>query len=72
MNSRWTIYRMIDRQQLNAAKQQYEVDLAEYKANKKKNPDLEKPSEPPLQLLFIPLPIVKDQNGKMILIHTFY
>ena len=71
MHSRWTIYRMIDRQQLNAAKQQYKVDLAEYKANKKKNPDLEKPSEPLLQLLLF-LPIVKDQNGKIILIHTFY
>mgnify|MGYP001190355191 CR=1 FL=1 len=42
------------KEQSKAARQQYEVDMAEYHANKKKQPDMERPAEPPLQLLFIP------------------
>lgn len=61
-----------------AAKQQYEVDLAEYNANKKKNPDLEKPEEPPLQLLFIPanssasgaFQLLNDNQGKGLIFET--
>lgn len=61
-----------------AARQQYEVDLAEYNANKKKNPDLEKPVEPPLQLLFIPanssasgaFQLLNDNQGRGLIFET--
>lgn len=61
-----------------AARQQYEVDLAEYNANKKKNPDLEKPAEPPLQLLFIPanssasgaFQLLNDNQGRGLIFET--
>ncbi|MEQ8477611.1 DUF3987 domain-containing protein [Fulvivirga sp.] len=42
------------KEQSKIARQQYELDMAEYHANKKKQPDLEKPDEPPFKLLFIP------------------
>jgi hypothetical protein len=61
-----------------AARQQYEVDLAEYNANKKKNPDIEKPVEPPLQLLFIPanssasgaFQLLNDNQGRGLIFET--
>lgn len=61
-----------------AARQQYEIDLAEYNANKKKQPDLEKPLEPPIQLLFIPanssasgaFQLLNDNNGRGLLFET--
>ena len=61
-----------------SARQQYEVDLAEYHANKKKQPDLEKPIEPPIQLLFIPanssasgaFQLLNDNQGKGLIFET--
>lgn len=66
------------KEQSKAARQQYEVDMAEYNANKKKHPDLEKPVEPPLQLLFIPanssasgaFQLLNDNQGKGLIFET--
>lgn len=59
-------------------KQQYEMDMADYHANKKKQSDIEKPTEPPIQLLFIPanssaagaFQLLDDNNGRGLLFET--
>ena len=59
-------------------KQQYEMEMADYHANKKKQPDIEKPIEPPIQLLFIPanssaagaFQLLNDNNGRGLLFET--
>lgn len=61
-----------------ASRQQYEMDMAEYHANKKKQPDIEKPIEPPIQLLFIPanssasgaFQLLNDNQGKGLIFET--
>ena len=61
-----------------AARQQYEMDMADYHTNKKKNPDFERPVEPPLQLLFIPanssasgaFQLLNDNQGKGLIFET--
>ena len=66
------------KEQGQAARQQYEIDLAEYNSTKKKQPDLEKPMEPPIQLLFIPanssasgaFQLLNDNNGRGLLFET--
>ena len=66
------------KEQSRLARQQYELDLAEYHTNKKKQPDLEKPDEPPLQLLFIPanssaagaFQLLNDNQGRGLIFET--
>ncbi|MCG8532894.1 MAG: DUF3987 domain-containing protein [Desulfovibrionales bacterium] len=66
------------KEQSKIARQQYELDLAEYNANKKKQADLEKPAEPPIQLLFIPanssasgaFQLLNDNQGKGLIFET--
>jgi len=66
------------KEQSKQSRQQYESDLAEYHANKKKQPDLEKPDEPPLQLLFIPanssaagaFQLLNDNQGRGLIFET--
>ena len=61
-----------------ASRQQYEMDIADYHANKKKQPDIEKPIEPPIQLLFIPanssasgaFQLLNDNQGKGLIFET--
>lgn len=60
------------------AKQQYLADLAYYNAQKKSNSEVEKPEEPPLQLLFIPanssasgaFQLLNDNDGRGLLFET--
>lgn len=42
------------REESKQLKEDYEKDLNQYNASKKKNPDAEKPEKPPVKLLFIP------------------
>ncbi len=66
------------KEQGKTARQQYELDLAEYNANKKKQSNLEKPIEPQIQLLFIPanssasgaFQLLNDNNGRGLLFET--
>lgn len=60
------------------ARQQYSADLGYYNAQKKKNSEVEKPEEPPLQLLFIPanssasgaFQLLHDNDGRGLMFET--
>ncbi|WP_304234099.1 DUF3987 domain-containing protein [Jiulongibacter sediminis] len=59
-------------------KNAYELELSNYNANKKTQPDLEKPSQPPMKLLFIPansssagfFQLLSDNEGRGLLFET--
>lgn len=66
------------RKQAKLIKQQYEVDLAEYNANKGKDSNIEKPQKPPEKMLFIPAnnsstgayQLLNDSDGKGLIFET--
>lgn len=66
------------REQANALKQRYELELADYNAQKGKVQDLEKPQKPPEKMLFIPAnnsstgayQLLSDSDGKGLIFET--
>lgn len=66
------------REEAQFLKEEYNRELNEYNASKKKNPDAEKPQKPPVKLLFIPanssatgaFQLLHDNDGKGLIFET--